>query len=302
MKKVLLAANISESFKKLLDERGYESIIYESGKMQYDVEGIVTSTKLKLNARLLGKFGKLKWVARLGSGIEIIDTAFCKENNIAFASSPDGISNAVGEHCIAMLVALQKNIATSFSELKNNQWIREPNRGWEIFGKTIGLIGYGHTAQAFAKKLQGFGCNIIAFDKFQKGFEAESVKEVSLNDLQTTADVISFHVPANDETFHYYNEQFIANCRKHILVNTSRGDVVCTDSLLKGLEDNTIIGAALDVLEHEHLLLDSKSDHWQTVHELLNYNTIITPHIAGYSYDAIEKMSTELMIKLAGVI
>lgn len=302
MKKVLLAANISDSFKALLTEQSYESVTYESGQVPTDVDGIVTSTKLKLNRDLLSTFSNLKWIARLGSGIEIVDTAFCKGNNIAFASSPAGIANAVGEHCVAMLVGLKKNIASSFSELKNNQWIREANRGWETVGDTIGLIGYGHTAQAFAKKLQGFDCNIIAYDKYQKGFGTEQVKEVSLEELQQTADVISFHVPANEETHHYYNKDFISNCKEHILINTSRGDIVYIHDLLIGLQNKQLVGAALDVLENEQLLLDAEAEHWKVVHELLKFNTIITPHIAGYSHDAIEKMSAELMEKLRGII
>lgn len=302
MKKVLLAANISGAFHHYLDEQGYETILYKGGDVPFDATGIITSTKLKLDKSLLSQFNDLKWIARLGSGIEIIDTAYCEANNIAFASSPMGIANAVGEHCIASLVALKKNISSSFSEIKNNQWIREPNRGWEVFGDTIGLIGYGHTARAFAKKLQGFDCEVIAYDKFKQGFSDELVKEVSLASLQKRANVISFHVPSNSDTHHYYDKEFIDASAPHILVNTSRGDIVCTKSLIDGLGTGHVFGAALDVLENEHLLSDSESEQWGVVQDLLKFNTLITPHIAGYSHDAIEKMSAELLQKLSDVI
>lgn len=298
MKKVLIAANISESFQQLLNEKGYDSIPYTNGEVPSDVSGIVTSTKLKLDTPLLRQLSSLKWIARLGSGVEIIDVEFCKKNNISFASSPAGISNAVAEHCMAMLISLQKNIASSFIEVKNKQWIREPNRGFEISGLTIGLIGYGHTGQAFAQKLQAFDCKVLAYDKYKNNFEAKKVKQVSLIDLQQQADVISFHVPANDETKYYYDDNFIQNCKSHILINTSRGVVVKTQSLLAGLKNKKVVGAALDVLDNEHLLADADHKEWQVVQELLKFNTLITPHIAGYSYDAIEKMSTELMEKL----
>ncbi len=301
-KKVLLAAHISKDFQMLLDAKGYDSIFFDDGEIPFDANGIVTSTKLTLNKKLLSQFDNLKWIARLGSGTEIIDTEYCRKNNIAFASSPAGIANAVGEHCVSMLVALQKNIASSFCEVKNRKWSRELNRGWEIFDSTIGLIGYGHTGQAFAKKLAGFNCNIIAFDKYKTDFGNSNVQEVSLKELQERADVISFHVPANTETFHYYNEKFIANCKSHILLNTSRGDVVSTVDLIKALGRKKIIGAALDVLENEQFLANHESEHWQNVDELLKFNTIITPHIAGYSYNAIQKMSAEIMEKLKGII
>lgn len=297
-KKILLAANISNDFRIFLEAKEYSFVDFDPLNIDYSVQGIVTSTKLKLNAETLSKFKELKWVARLGSGLEIIDLDFCKKNNIAFASSPAGIANAVAEHCIAFLISLKKNIASSFSEVQQNIWSREPNRGWELEGSTVGLIGYGNTGAAFAKKLKAFDTKTIAFDKYKKDFSDAYVTEVSLEQLKEQADIISFHVPLNEETTHYYDNNFIADTQEHILLNTSRGLIVSTKDLLEGLQQKKVRAAALDVLENEQHLADPDSDHWEVVKELLKEDVLITPHIAGYSFDAIEKMSQELLEKL----
>jgi D-3-phosphoglycerate dehydrogenase len=297
-KRVLQAASMSDSFKELLHNKGYELVLFQPDAIDFNVDGIVTSTKLILDAKMLSRFGHLKWVARLGSGIEIIDMDYCQENNIVVASSPAGISNAVAEHCIAMLIVLKKKIVSSFREVQEKKWIREPNRGWELEGQTVGIIGYGHTGMAFAKKLSVFGVKVIAYDKYKYHFADSYVEEIDLPGLQQQADIISFHVPLNEETKHYYDQNFIASCKQHILINTSRGAIVKTEDLLSALENKTVLGAALDVLENEKELNDSKSTVWETVENLLEYNLIVTPHIAGYSHNAIQKMSDELMEKL----
>lgn len=303
-KEVLLAAQISPEFENLLMNKGYALIAYDSKKIKdkKNFTGIITSTKLKLDSQELTSFPSLQWIARLGSGLEIIDLDYCHKHGIKFASSPVGIANAVGEHCLAMLVSLEKNIANSYKEIHQNKWNREPNRGHELEGSTIGFIGFGHTARAFAKKLMGFDCTLIAYDKYIHGFGSERLKEVSLEQLQEQADVISFHVPANDETTHYYDAAFIEACKQHIVINTSRGCIVNSLDLLHGLKTKKVGGAVLDVLENEEYLADPNSHHWVLVQELLRENTIITPHIAGYSHQAIIKMSTELMSKLKDVL
>jgi len=298
VKKVLLAANISNTFQELLLQKSYALENWQGGVISKEVVGIITSNKLRLTQEVLQPCKNLKWIARLGSGIEIIDTDYCKANNIAFASSPAGIANAVAEHCVAMLISLQKNIQSSAFEIKDKEWIREPNRGWELEGKTVGILGYGHTGKSFARKLSVFGAKVIAYDKYKKNLSNEYAQEVSLSELQEMADVISFHVPLNKETTHYYNEAFIAACKKHILMNTARGELVDSQALLKALEQNKVIGAALDVIENEKDLVNKESTTWNVLDLLLEYPVIITPHIAGYSYNAIEKMSAELIEKL----
>ena len=301
-KKVLLAATISKAFREMLVDQHYEIVEWNEEEIPTDICGLVTSNKLPLSQDKLAPLKSLKWIGRLGSGIEIIDTDFCKKNNIAFASSPAGIAQSVGEHCVGLLVSLLKKISKSALQINDKKWIREPNRGWELAGKTIGLIGFGHTGQAFAGKLESWNVNLIAYDKYRTNFSTEQVKEVKLLDLQQNADVISFHVPLNEETRHYYSNSFIKKCKKHILINTARGPIVHTSDLLDGLQKGTVQGAALDVLEGENELKNKDAELWTTVEKLLLQNVVITPHIAGYSHDAIEKMSTELMVKLASVI
>ncbi len=301
-KKVLLAANISDTFKEYLLAQQYELVVWNGQQIPEDLTAIVTSNKLKLDKDLLEPLKELRWIGRLGSGIEIIDTAYCNARSIAFASSPWGIANAVAEHCIAMLLSLGKRVTSSFQEVQQQEWIREPNRGWELEGKTVGIIGYGNTGSAFARKLSVFGVRVLAYDKYKKDFSDEWVQETDLIELQQQADIISFHIPLNKETEGYYDHAFIQNCKEHMLLNTARGAIVVTQDLLSALETRRVLGAALDVLDVERQLTDKTSKAWEVVQELLRYNVLVTPHIAGYSHNAIEKMSAELMGKLKEVI
>jgi len=308
VKKVLIAAPISDLFKQWLTENNYQLIDYDANYLSNSqdndlIDGIITSNKLRLDKFLLEKFVQLKWIARLGSGMEIIDTAYCNENNIFYASSPHGISNAVGEHAIGMLLNLIHKISSSFTEIKNGKWIREPNRGIELENQTVGIIGYGHTGSAFANKLSVFTNQILVYDKYKIGFGNNAIQEVSLEELQLKSDIISFHVPLNDETKYYYSHAFIEAMQKnHIFINTSRGCVADTNAILSGLASGKIKGACLDVLDEEHSIQTILEQPLNIVHDLLKFNVIITPHIAGYSFNAIEKMSAELMSQLGSKI
>jgi D-3-phosphoglycerate dehydrogenase / 2-oxoglutarate reductase len=302
-KQVLIAAHISNDFQSYLQRNGYELVLLDNTiENKNDIVGIVTSTKLQLDKHTIDQFPALKWVARLGSGTEIIDLTYCEQQGIAVASSPAGISNAVAEHCIAHIISIQKNIHSSFIEINKQQWIREANRGVELENKTVGLIGYGNTGMALAHKLSVFGCNVLAYDKYKKDYSDSFAEETTLIQLQEQADIISFHVPYNKETHHYYNQAFIDKCKAHILINTSRGAVVHTKDLLRALKTKQLLGACLDVLEHEALLQDSAHAQWNIIQELLQFNVLITPHIAGYSHNAIEKMCSELKEKLGDQI
>ncbi len=304
MKKVLIAAPISKTFKEWLIKKNYELIFYPSDKIENNLlEGIVTSNKLLLDEKELQTYNALKWIARLGSGMEIIDTTYCERHDIKYFSSPNGISNAVAEHTIGMLLSLLHRIQISSMQIRNGNWIREENRGFELDGKVVGIIGYGHTGIAFAKKLSVFTKNILVFDKYKTNFKEDFFEECSLECIQENADIISFHVPLNQETTNYYSYDFFSKMKKnHILINTSRGPVTPSEVLLHGLKNGKIEGACLDVLEEEkninHFLKDKNS----SIYQLLNHNTILTPHIAGYTFDAIEKMSNELMTQLDEVI
>lgn len=298
MKKVLIAAPISASFQDFLKRKEYELI----QDHDYSVEGIVTSTKLVLTKETLQLYTQLKWVARLGSGMEIIDIDYCKQHHIACFSSPEGIANAVAEHSLGLLLSLLHRIPHSFDEIKHKQWLREVNRGTELQSLQVGIIGYGHTGSAVVKKLSAFVDSVMVYDKYKKGFGHEGIQEVSLQELQSKADVISFHVPLNSETRYYYDDEFLAKTKPHILMNTSRGEVCRTQTIIKGLKSRQISGACLDVLEEEKNIQEILQQADNPIKELLSYPVILTPHIAGYSYQAIEKMSKELMDQLETIL
>lgn len=299
---ILIAAPISNTFKEALYTKGY-NLVDEHCLELNAIVGIVTSNKLQLNSTTLPKYPNLKWIARLGSGMEIIDTAYCDQHQILYFSSPKGIANSVAEHTTGMLLSLLHRIPSSFAEIQQKQWIREPNRGVELEHQIIGLIGYGHTGSAFASKLKAFSNNILAYDKYKSGFGDDIIEESTLERIQAEADIISFHVPLNAETRHYYNQTFLNQAKKnHILINVSRGAVCDTNVILHGLQSGQIQGACLDVLEEEKNIQDILLQEENIIKKILQHNVLLTPHIAGYSMNAIEKMSMELLVQLNEII
>lgn len=300
-KKVLIAAPISSLFEQFLRKYAYELIADASDKTE--IEGIVTSNKLKLSETILNSFPQLKWIARLGSGMEIIDTQYCNIRGIRYFSSPQGIANAVAEHTTGMLLSLLHRIQISHQEIANNQWIREPNRGQEVESLTLGIIGYGHTGSAFASKMSSFCKTILAYDKYKSGFGTDIIKEMPLEEILRHSDILSFHVPLTEETTHYYNEDVLNQMSKsHYLINVSRGAVCDTKTILQGLQSGKIKGACLDVLEEEKNMEYILSQPNHIISQLLQHNVLLTPHIAGYSHQAVEKMSLELMTQLESIL
>lgn len=265
-----------------------------------DVVGIITSTRLQLDRELLDVAPLLRWIGRMGSGLEVIDLAYAAARGIDVFASPQGNANAVAEHALGMLLSLMGKIDQSFLEIKSSIWRREENRGTEIEGKTIGIIGYGHTGRAFAKLLQGFDANILAYDKEHKSSLYPNVRMVdSLHPIYQTADIISFHVPITKETRYYLNNDFITMMqRPFIVLNTSRGAVVDSMELMDGLDTKKILGACLDVWEEEPPFADGA--HLADAYRRLagESNVILTPHIAGYTSEALFKMSEILLMNV----
>lgn len=294
----MIAAPISDSFRKFLSNDHFLIDLSSSGSSE-NIIGIVTSNKLNLQAEQLQSYPNLKWIARMGSGLEIVDQIYCREKGIQVFSSPAGIANAVAEHLTGMLLSLRHHICRSAQEIRQGHWLREPNRGRELQHMTLGIIGYGHTGSAFAGKMQAFTQNILAYDKYKSGFGNSIVREVSLNELMERADIVSFHVPLTEETRHYYNDTWMKSMKhSHILLNASRGAVVHTPTVLRGLQSGLITGACLDVLEEESLMPELLSHENNLLAQIQSYPVIITPHIAGYTFEATEKMSEELMRQL----
>ena len=305
MNKIIITAKAHELLKDTLKKKGFEviyapTILYDELYNEMNgVEGLVITTRIKVDANLIDKGSDLKWIGRLGSGMELIDVKHAEGKGIKCISSPEGNRNAVAEHALAMLLSLMNKINSVQKELKEGKWLRDESRGTELSGKTIGIIGYGNTGRAFAQLLQSFNVTVLAYDKYKFGFSKDQIKEASLDQVGRYADVISFHIPLTEETHYLANHDFFQSLKqKPWILNTSRGQVVNTKDLKNAILNGAIAGAGLDVLENEKL--SSFTTEEQALFEWLidQPNVIITPHIAGYSHEAFLKMSEVLLQKL----
>lgn len=309
-KKVLIVAPVHEVLLDRLRALGYTYDIEENITPDEALniipayEGVITSTRLQIDKAFIDKAEKLKWVGRMGSGMEVIDLAYALTKNIQCFSSPEGNANAVAEQALGMLLNLQHRISLAHTELQHNVWLREENRGIEIEGLTAGVIGYGNNGSAFARKLKAMDVNVLALDKYKSGFGEEGITEcLSPEQIWEQADILSFHLPLTAETSHYFNDDFLAAMqKKFVLLNLSRGSIVAMSSLYKGMKNGQITGAALDVWEREPI---SKMEGAMTAQfkELINMpNFLGTPHIGGYTVQALYKMSYFLGKKIAQAI
>jgi len=306
---VLIAAPVHASLISGLQDAGYTCkvevrITQESAfHLVKDCVGIITSTRLQLNKELLDAAPALKWIGRMGSGMEVIDLDHAAQKGIYCFGSPEGNCNAVAEHAVGMLLSLIRRIRVSGNQMQQGTWLRDENRGIELEGKTIGIIGFGHTGRALAHKLSVWDMRILAYDKYPVADVPGYVTVCpSLQCIYQEADIVSFHVPFASDTMHYLNESFVsAMIKPFILLNTSRGAVVSIDALFDAMKAGKVSGACLDVFEKEPVS-GMTGDMKEKFEYLMGCdNMIVTPHIAGYTFEALEKMSKALLDKVLAI-
>ena len=264
-------------------------------------DGIVIRSKIKITKEIIDKAVKLKFIARAGAGMENIDVTYAESKGIKCLHAPEGNRDGVGEHALGMLLGLFNNLCKADKEVREGKWIREGNRGVELSGKTVGIIGYGNMGSAFAERLKGFGVKVLAYDKYKNGFENES----SLQQLFAEADVLSLHVPLTDETQYMINDTFINKFKKNIyIINTARGKCLNTADLVKNLRSGKVLGSCLDVLEYEVISfenLDAANLPEPFQYLIKSDKVVLSPHIAGWTFESHEKIARVLAEKISAI-
>ena len=266
-------------------------------------QGVVLRSRIQIDRTFIDKASQLKFIAREGVGLEHIDVEYAKEKGIEVIISPEGSRDTVGEHAMGLLLMLMNRLSIADREIRAGAWNREPNRGTEIMGKTVGLIGYGNMGQSMAKRLSGFGCAaVLAYDKYRKNYGDQYAKAVDLETLQAQADIVSLHIPYEKDNHHFVDANFLAGFSKPIyMVNTARGLVLNTADLVVGLQSGRVLGAGLDVLEYEEGSFDALGiEEWPAPFQYLieSDRVVLSPHIAGWSFESKRKHGEVLAQKI----
>lgn len=265
-------------------------------------EGLVINSKIWVDRGFLDAAERLRFVARLGSGMEIVDREYAAEKGVNVWSSPEGNRNAVAEQALGMLLALANHLPRADREVRQNIWQREANRGWELKGKIIGIVGFGHTGSQFARKLAGMEMEVLGYDKYKpSGYAAqmEWVRETDMTEIQERADIISLHLPLTEETKGIVDKAFIERCKPgFVLINTARGKCVRTADLVEALETGRVGGACLDVFENEkpQTFTESEKSLYDRLHRL--ENVVLSPHVAGWTVESKRQLAEILLNKI----
>ena len=303
--KILLLDKNHPLITEQLSEKGF--VLEEDFSSSYEqvlekihlYEGVIIRSRIPLDAHFLEKAKNLKFIARVGAGMENIDISKAQELGIKLINSPEGNKDAVAEHVIGTLLVLMNRLFISSNEVKKGIWLREENRGEEILGKTFGIIGYGNMGKAVAKRLSGFGCKTIFYD-IKPNLSDESATQVSLQELQENADILSLHTPLTEDTLYMIDEEFISKMKKNFyFINTARGKNLKTSALVNALKSGKVKGACLDVLEYEKTSFENLETKNEDLEYLLNSEkAIITPHIAGWTHESKIKLAQVIVDKI----
>ena len=303
--KILLLDKNHPLITEQLSEKGF--VLEEDFSSSYEqvlekihlYEGIIIRSRIPLDAHFLEKAKNLKFIARVGAGMENIDTTKAQELGIKLINSPEGNKDAVAEHVIGTLLVLMNRLFISSNEVKKGIWLREENRGEEILGKTFGIIGYGNMGKAVAKRLSGFGCKTIFYD-IKPNLSDEFATQVSLQELQENADILSLHTPLTEDTLYMIDEEFISKMKKNFyFINTARGKNLKTSALVNAFKSGKIKGTCLDVLEYEKTSFENLETKNEDLEYLLNSEkAIITPHIAGWTHESKIKLAQVIVDKI----
>lgn len=305
-KKILIVDKLHPAFKIEAEKLGYQVDDFPEFTREQTLasisayQGLAVRTKFKIDKEIIEVANNLEFIARAGAGLDNIDEAFAKARNIKLLNAPEGNRDAVAEHAIGMLLSLLNNLRKSDIEIRNGIWDREGNRGFELKGKTVGIIGYGYMGQCFAKKIKGFDVDVIAYDKYQTGFSDDFATEVSMEQIVKQADILSLHIPLTRETRQLVNDEYLFHFRKPIyFINTARGEIVNTSSILNAIKDGKILGAGLDVLEVEKLPSLIDQVWFNDLKE--NGKVLLSPHVAGWSVESYQRISEVLAAKLKAI-
>jgi len=303
-KRILIADDIHPIFIEQAEAMGYtcdyqpQIKLDEALQIIAGYEGLIIRSKFNVDKQVIDAGNNLRFVCRAGAGMDNIDEDYAKQKNISLINASEGNMDAVGEHAIGLLLSLMNNFNNADAEIRDGKWQREANRGFELKGKTVGIIGYGFMGKSFAKKLSGFEVNVIAYDKYKTGFSDQYAREVSMEEIVKHSDVLSIHIPLTSETKGLVNDEYLFHFKKPIFfINTSRGQVVKVSAIVNALKLGKILGAGLDVLEVEKFPTLAEQEWFDYLRQ--SNKVILTPHVAGWTFDSYRKISKVMAGKLA---